>query len=37
VLLTGREPLYSTAAITVDTSRKPVANVVDAVLQALGA
>jgi XRE family aerobic/anaerobic benzoate catabolism transcriptional regulator len=37
VLLSGREPLYSTAAITVDTSRKPVAHVVDAVLQALGA
>lgn len=37
VLLSGREPLYSAAAITVDTSRKPVAHVVDAVLQALGA
>jgi XRE family aerobic/anaerobic benzoate catabolism transcriptional regulator len=34
-LLAAREPLYSAAAITVDTSRKPVGEVVDAVVRAL--
>jgi XRE family aerobic/anaerobic benzoate catabolism transcriptional regulator len=34
-LLTTREPLYSTAGVTVDTSRKSVGDVVDAVLRVL--
>lgn len=35
-LLAGREPLYSAAGITIETSGKSVADVVDAVLQAIG-
>lgn len=35
-LLTSREPLYSAADLTVDTSRKSVTDVVDTVLRALG-
>lgn len=35
-LLAAREPLYSAAAITVDTSRTPVGEVVETVLRALG-
>lgn len=37
VLLSSREPLYSTAAITVDTSGRSVSDVVDSVVHALGA
>lgn len=34
-LLTSREPLYSAAAITIDTSRKPIGEVVETVMRAL--